>query len=143
MNIHHHLVKHRVLDFEVLNDSCTGNISFLLSGLPNGKKIQGSEFRPYSYWNNKRYCSYDNLKVNLPATMNISFWGVSECKKWHTQTTAYLFPGEHISQTHSFLSHCKWLIEDAKLLIWSLRTFVLKNHKENGGMVSCVETSFM
>lgn len=47
MNIPHHLVKHRVLDYGVLDDSCTGNISFFLSGLLNRKKIQGSEFRPY------------------------------------------------------------------------------------------------
>lgn len=47
MNIHRHLVKHNVLDYEALDESCTGNTSFFLSGLLNREKIQGSEFRPY------------------------------------------------------------------------------------------------
>lgn len=134
MNIHHHLVKHRILDYKMLGESCTGNTSFLLPGLLSGEKIQGSEFRPHRTFIQTIKFVIWQLRVGV-----VSHYEDLILRSQWMQKMAYLYPGGHISHSHSFFPHCKWFPEAAKLLLWSLRTFVLKNHKENGNMVSCVE----
>lgn len=83
--MHYHLLKHRVLDYEVLGDSYMRNIYLILSGLLNWEKNVGVRIQTPqdSYSKNKRYSQY-NLEVDLSATITIFFWGASESKRCHT-----------------------------------------------------------